>query len=203
MPQNEILTLTSIYIYIYISELDACINSIYTTRFPLYCLYYNLAPFLHLPSSLSLVNKTCTSKEKNFDDIKHTTLSERAALREATRCLKCADAPCQKSCPTQLDIKAFITSIANKVIICMYGCYGYIYHMYMYVVAVVTLITIHVFVRIYMYYVVAICMSKYHKYMYMTCSNHIHVLYMYVVAIVTLITNIHMYLYRFICSCYI
>lgn len=32
------------------------------------------------------------------------------------RCLKCADAPCQKSCPTNLDIKAFITSISNKVI---------------------------------------------------------------------------------------
>ncbi|KAL9885172.1 dihydropyrimidine dehydrogenase su(r) [Glossina fuscipes fuscipes] len=50
----------------------------------------------------------------NFEDIKRTTLSERAALREAARCLKCADAPCQKSCPTQLDIKSFITSIANK-----------------------------------------------------------------------------------------
>ena len=33
------------------------------------------------------------------------------------RCLKCADAPCQKSCPTQLDIKTFITSIANKVFV--------------------------------------------------------------------------------------
>uniref|UniRef100_A0A672Q2K2 Dihydropyrimidine dehydrogenase a, tandem duplicate 1 n=1 Tax=Sinocyclocheilus grahami TaxID=75366 RepID=A0A672Q2K2_SINGR len=30
------------------------------------------------------------------------------------RCLKCADAPCQKSCPTNLNIKAFISSIANK-----------------------------------------------------------------------------------------
>ncbi|XP_048207975.1 dihydropyrimidine dehydrogenase [NADP(+)] isoform X2 [Perognathus longimembris pacificus] len=30
------------------------------------------------------------------------------------RCLKCADAPCQKSCPTHLDVKSFITSIANK-----------------------------------------------------------------------------------------
>ena len=59
--------------------------------------------------------QTCTSKENNFDDIKHTTLSERGALKEAARCLKCADAPCQKSCPTQLDIKSFITSIANKV----------------------------------------------------------------------------------------
>ncbi|CAI7990175.1 Dihydropyrimidine dehydrogenase [NADP(+)] [Geodia barretti] len=57
---------------------------------------------------------TCGSKRNNFDDIKHTTLSERAALREAARCLKCADAPCQKSCPTQLDIKSFITSISNK-----------------------------------------------------------------------------------------
>ncbi|XP_062584181.1 dihydropyrimidine dehydrogenase [NADP(+)]-like [Saccostrea cucullata] len=56
----------------------------------------------------------CPPRTKNFDDIKHTTLSERGALREAARCLKCADAPCQKSCPTQLDIKSFITSIANK-----------------------------------------------------------------------------------------
>ncbi|XP_048457497.1 dihydropyrimidine dehydrogenase a, tandem duplicate 1 [Rhincodon typus] len=62
-------------------------------------------------------SKNCSSHEKlenNFDDIKHTTLSERGALREAMRCLKCADAPCQKSCPTNLDIKSFITSIANK-----------------------------------------------------------------------------------------
>lgn len=36
-------------------------------------------------------------------------------LKQYCRCLKCADAPCQKSCPTQLDIKSFITSIANKV----------------------------------------------------------------------------------------
>ncbi|GAB1288063.1 Dihydropyrimidine dehydrogenase [Apodemus speciosus] len=57
---------------------------------------------------------TCEKLENNFDDIKHTTLGERGALREAVRCLKCADAPCQKSCPTSLDIKSFITSIANK-----------------------------------------------------------------------------------------
>ncbi len=25
------------------------------------------------------------------------------------------DAPCQKSCPTQLDVKSFITSISNRV----------------------------------------------------------------------------------------
>uniref|UniRef100_A0A8D1Z3K9 Dihydropyrimidine dehydrogenase [NADP(+)] n=1 Tax=Sus scrofa TaxID=9823 RepID=A0A8D1Z3K9_PIG len=56
----------------------------------------------------------CEKLENNFDDIKHTTLGERGALREAMRCLKCADAPCQKSCPTHLDIKSFITSISNK-----------------------------------------------------------------------------------------
>uniref|UniRef100_A0A914BUW6 Dihydropyrimidine dehydrogenase [NADP(+)] n=2 Tax=Acrobeloides nanus TaxID=290746 RepID=A0A914BUW6_9BILA len=63
-------------------------------------------------------DKGCTScdnkHENDFRDIKHTTLSERGALREAMRCLKCADAPCQKSCPTQLDVKSFITSISNK-----------------------------------------------------------------------------------------
>lgn len=52
--------------------------------------------------------------EANFEDIKHTTLSERAALREASRCLKCADAPCTKSCPTQIDVKSFISMITNK-----------------------------------------------------------------------------------------
>ncbi|ERL86067.1 dihydropyrimidine dehydrogenase [NADP(+)] [Dendroctonus ponderosae] len=57
--------------------------------------------------------QTCSPLENNFSDIKPTTLSERGALKEAARCLKCADAPCQKSCPTQLDIKAFITSISN------------------------------------------------------------------------------------------
>ncbi|BHF62959.1 hypothetical protein SprV_0200594800 [Sparganum proliferum] len=50
----------------------------------------------------------------DFSDIKHTTLSERGALREASRCLRCADAPCQHSCPTQLDVKAFIHNISKR-----------------------------------------------------------------------------------------
>ena len=50
----------------------------------------------------------------NFADIKHTTLSEQAAVKEASRCLKCADAPCQLSCPTQIDVKSFISAISNK-----------------------------------------------------------------------------------------
>eukprot|EP00357_Protocruzia_adherens_P000648 CAMPEP_0115047432 /NCGR_PEP_ID=MMETSP0216-20121206/49297_1 /TAXON_ID=223996 /ORGANISM="Protocruzia adherens, Strain Boccale" /LENGTH=1031 /DNA_ID=CAMNT_0002430615 /DNA_START=105 /DNA_END=3202 /DNA_ORIENTATION=- len=41
-------------------------------------------------------------------------LSEREALSEAMRCMKCADAPCQKGCSTSIDIKGFIQSIENK-----------------------------------------------------------------------------------------
>ena len=50
---------------------------------------------------------------RDFSDVKHTTLSRRGALFEAQRCLKCADAPCQKGCPTSIDIKGFISAIAN------------------------------------------------------------------------------------------
>lgn len=82
-----------------------------------------------VPSAQTKVNKkhwkrntdkscgSCPSLTNDFSDIKHTTLSERAALKESARCLKCADAPCQKSCPTQLDVKSFITSISNKVMV--------------------------------------------------------------------------------------
>eukprot|EP00794_Sanderia_malayensis_P008286 gene8286-9170_t len=34
-------------------------------------------------------------------------------LTDNVMCLKCADAPCQKGCPTQLDIKSFISSIST------------------------------------------------------------------------------------------
>ncbi|CAL8076236.1 unnamed protein product [Calicophoron daubneyi] len=57
---------------------------------------------------------TCRPLTADFSDIKPTTLSERGALREAARCLKCADAPCQRSCPTRLDLKAIISSIGKK-----------------------------------------------------------------------------------------
>lgn len=50
----------------------------------------------------------------NFADIKPTTMKEADAVREAARCLKCADAPCQKGCPTAIDIKGFISCIANR-----------------------------------------------------------------------------------------
>ena len=66
------------------------------------------------PNLITIFRGSCDPMYKDFHDIKHTSLSERGALREAARCLKCADAPCQKSCPTQLDVKSFIGSIATK-----------------------------------------------------------------------------------------
>ena len=41
---------------------------------------------------------------KDFTDAKHTTLSEQAAIKEAARCLRCVDAPCQHSCPPRLTL---------------------------------------------------------------------------------------------------
>uniref|UniRef100_A0A0C9Q8R5 Dihydropyrimidine dehydrogenase [NADP(+)] n=1 Tax=Fopius arisanus TaxID=64838 RepID=A0A0C9Q8R5_9HYME len=82
--------------------------------------YTNLIPSVetkrnkhHWKRNIEEKCNTCTLTN-NFEDIKHTTLSERGALKESARCLKCADAPCQKGCPTQIDIKSFITSISNK-----------------------------------------------------------------------------------------
>jgi dihydropyrimidine dehydrogenase (NADP+) len=41
-------------------------------------------------------------------------MTEEEAVKEAARCLKCADAPCQKGCPANIDIKAFITCIQSR-----------------------------------------------------------------------------------------
>lgn len=55
-----------------------------------------------------------STKKRNFDDVKETLLDEHGALTESARCLKCADAPCTRSCPTSIDIKAFIQCITTK-----------------------------------------------------------------------------------------
>lgn len=41
-------------------------------------------------------------------------MSIQEAVREASRCLKCNDAPCQQGCSTTIDIKTFIYNIQNK-----------------------------------------------------------------------------------------
>ncbi len=40
--------------------------------------------------------------------------TEREAIEEATRCMKCADSPCQKACSTGIDIRSFIYQIQNQ-----------------------------------------------------------------------------------------
>lgn len=55
-----------------------------------------------------------TLRKDNWEDVKHITLSAKGAVYEAMRCLKCADAPCQKGCPTSIDIKMFIQCIATS-----------------------------------------------------------------------------------------
>jgi glutamate synthase (NADPH/NADH) small chain len=44
---------------------------------------------------------------------KNPPLSRTEALREATRCLYCYDAPCIRACPTSIDIPVFIRKIAT------------------------------------------------------------------------------------------
>eukprot|EP00823_Brevimastigomonas_motovehiculus_P003735 TRINITY_DN2320_c0_g1_i1.p1 TRINITY_DN2320_c0_g1~~TRINITY_DN2320_c0_g1_i1.p1 ORF type:complete len:1020 (+),score=299.16 TRINITY_DN2320_c0_g1_i1:89-3148(+) len=53
--------------------------------------------------------------KKDFTDATYgKVMSEQEALQEASRCLKCADAPCQKGCPSRVNIKYFIQQIASK-----------------------------------------------------------------------------------------
>jgi dihydropyrimidine dehydrogenase (NADP+) len=53
------------------------------------------------------------TKVSNWErDIPLMTIQE--AVREAKRCLKCNDAPCQQGCSTTIDIKSFIYNIENK-----------------------------------------------------------------------------------------
>ena len=51
----------------------------------------------------------CSKCEDWERDIPLMTVQE--AVREASRCLKCNDAPCQKGCSTAIDIKTFIYNI--------------------------------------------------------------------------------------------
>lgn len=49
----------------------------------------------------------------NFADL-HPALARGEALVEAARCLFCYDAPCQRACPTGIDVPRFITQILHE-----------------------------------------------------------------------------------------
>ncbi len=51
--------------------------------------------------------------ERNFSDIHPPFESGDAALVEANRCLFCYDAPCTKSCPTEINVPKFIKQIVS------------------------------------------------------------------------------------------
>jgi glutamate synthase (NADPH/NADH) small chain len=51
--------------------------------------------------------------EQNFSDLHPPFDSRESALVEANRCLFCYDAPCTKSCPTEINIPKFIKQIST------------------------------------------------------------------------------------------
>ena len=56
------------------------------------------------------------SKEElihNFSDVHPPFEHPEGAIIEANRCINCYDAPCQKSCPTSIDVPLFIKQIAS------------------------------------------------------------------------------------------
>ncbi|MBL8288850.1 MAG: NADPH-dependent glutamate synthase [Rubrivivax sp.] len=53
------------------------------------------------------------ARARNFDEVSLGYGLEEA-LREAERCLQCADEPCVRGCPVGIDIPAFIQKIAEK-----------------------------------------------------------------------------------------
>ncbi len=56
---------------------------------------------------------TASAYEQNFSDIHPPFDSRESALVEANRCLFCYDAPCIKSCPTEINIPKFIKQIST------------------------------------------------------------------------------------------
>ncbi len=62
------------------------------------------------PTFLPLLTKDRT--ETDLPD-KKPTYTRSEAMAEAERCLYCADAPCIKACPTEIDIPTFIKKIAS------------------------------------------------------------------------------------------
>jgi glutamate synthase (NADPH/NADH) small chain len=63
--------------------------------------------------SMSITNNRLTNEqyEQNFADIRPPFENKTAAQVEANRCLFCYDAPCTKSCPTEINVPKFIKQI--------------------------------------------------------------------------------------------
>jgi dihydropyrimidine dehydrogenase (NAD+) subunit PreT len=64
---------------------------------------------------MSIINNRLSAEqyEQNFADIRPPFENKSAALVEANRCLFCYDAPCTKSCPTEINVPKFIKQITT------------------------------------------------------------------------------------------
>jgi dihydropyrimidine dehydrogenase (NADP+) len=56
--------------------------------------------------------KIGTQRKRDFSFPKHR-MSIPEAIKEAQRCLKCVDAPCTSSCPSQVDVRMFTNALAE------------------------------------------------------------------------------------------
>ena len=64
---------------------------------------------------MAITNNKLTEKQyaQNFSDIHPPFENKEAALVEANRCIFCYDAPCVKSCPTEINVPKFIKQITT------------------------------------------------------------------------------------------
>lgn len=64
---------------------------------------------------MAIINNRLSEEqyEQNFADIRPPFENKSAALVEANRCLFCYDAPCTKSCPTEINVPKFIKQITT------------------------------------------------------------------------------------------
>src|SRR6266496_3628253 len=64
---------------------------------------------------MAIQNNRLTNEQydENFADIRPPFENRTAAVVEANRCLFCYDAPCTKSCPTEINIPKFIKQITT------------------------------------------------------------------------------------------
>lgn len=64
---------------------------------------------------MAIQNNRLTTQQyqENFKDIHDPFESKDAALLEANRCIFCYDAPCTKSCPTEINVPKFIKQITT------------------------------------------------------------------------------------------
>ena len=65
-------------------------------------------------------SQTAELRSKNFDEVA-LGYTDEMAVREASRCLGCKNAPCREGCPVGIDIPAFVARVAEGDVSGAYG----------------------------------------------------------------------------------